>query len=125
MKLASSGFKSPTVVERPIVRSRRQRDRVASIERANQSVARVARFRVPSDVPKTGGVKNLAYKTLLTETDWAALDYTEEEKEKIEILMGAEAIEKLLNNINLEDEAKYLRGLIPTLKNTGPDYSKN
>ena len=56
MKLASSGFKSPTVVERPIVRSRRQRDRVASIERANQSVARVARFRVPSDVPKTGGV---------------------------------------------------------------------
>ena len=42
-----------------------------------------------------GGVKNLAYKTLLTETDWAALDYTEEEKEKIEILMGAEAIEKI------------------------------
>ena len=71
-----------------------------------------------------GGVKNLAYKTLLTETDWAALDYTEEEKEKIEILMGAEAIEKLLNNINLEDEAKYLRGLIPTLKNTGPDKDK-
>ena len=71
-----------------------------------------------------GGVKNLAYKTLLTETDWAALDYTEEEKEKIEILMGAEAIEKLLNNINLEDEAKYLRGLIPTLKNTGPDQDK-
>ncbi len=70
------------------------------------------------------GVKNLAYKTLLTETDWAALDYTEEEKEKIEILMGAEAIEKLLNNINLEDEAKYLRGLIPTLKNTGPDKDK-
>ena len=71
-----------------------------------------------------GGVNNLAYKTLLTETDWAALDYTEEEKEKIEILMGAEAIEKLLNNINLEDEAKYLRGLIPTLKNTGPDKDK-
>ena len=71
-----------------------------------------------------GGVKNLAYKTLLTETDWAALDYTEEEKEKIEVLMGAEAIEKLLNNINLEDEAKYLRGLIPTLKNTGPDKDK-
>ena len=71
-----------------------------------------------------GGVKNLAYKTLLTETDWAALDYTEDEKEKIEILMGAEAIEKLLNNINLEDEAKYLRGLIPTLKNTGPDKDK-
>ena len=71
-----------------------------------------------------GGVKNLAYKTLLTETDWAALDYTEEEKEKIEILMGAEAIEKLLNNMNLEDEAKYLRGLIPTLKNTGPDKDK-
>ena len=71
-----------------------------------------------------GGVKNLAYKTLLTETDWAALDYTEEEKEKIEILMGAEAIEKLLTNINLEDEAKYLRGLIPTLKNTGPDKDK-
>ena len=71
-----------------------------------------------------GGVKNLAYKTLLTETDWAALDYTEEEKEKIEILMGAEAIEKLLNNINLEEEAKYLRGLIPTLKNTGPDKDK-
>ncbi len=71
-----------------------------------------------------GGVKNLAYKTLLTETDWAALDYTGEEKEKIEILMGAEAIEKLLTNINLEDEAKYLRGLIPTLKNTGPDKDK-
>ena len=71
-----------------------------------------------------GGVKNLAYKTLLTGTDWAALDYTEEEKEKIEILMGAEAIEKLLNNMNLEDEAKYLRGLIPTLKNTGPDKDK-
>jgi DNA-directed RNA polymerase subunit beta' len=63
-----------------------------------------------------GNITNLAYKQLLTENDWIALDYENDEATQVEILMGAEAIKKLLEQINLEHESKEIRRSLPFVK---------
>jgi len=60
-----------------------------------------------------GNAPSLAYKQLLTEDQWIELEdqiYAEDSKlEGIEVGIGAEAVQQLLNNINLEGEAEILR----------------
>ncbi len=60
-----------------------------------------------------GNAPSLAYKQLLTEDQWIELEdqiYAEDSKlEGIEVGIGAEAVQQLLNNINLEGEAETLR----------------
>jgi DNA-directed RNA polymerase subunit beta' len=63
-----------------------------------------------------GNITNLSYKQLLTENDWIALDYENDEATQVEILMGAEAIKKLLEQINLEHESKEIRRSLPFVK---------
>ncbi len=60
-----------------------------------------------------GNAPNLTYKQLLSEDQWIQLEdqiYAEDsELEGIEVGIGAEAVQQLLNNINLELEAEKLR----------------
>jgi len=63
-----------------------------------------------------GNYTGLAYKQLLTENDWLALDCENDESENIEIAMGAEAIKKLLDQLNLDEESKNIRALLPFAK---------
>jgi DNA-directed RNA polymerase subunit beta' len=63
-----------------------------------------------------GNYTGLAYKQLLTENDWLALDCENDESENIEIAMGAEAIKKLLDQLNLAEESKNIRALLPFAK---------
>jgi DNA-directed RNA polymerase subunit beta' len=60
-----------------------------------------------------GNNPNLAYKQLLSEDQWIQLEdeiYAEgSQLDGIEVGIGAEAVQKLLNNINLEQEAEILR----------------
>jgi DNA-directed RNA polymerase subunit beta' len=65
-----------------------------------------------------GSREDLSYKQLLIETDWTELNYGQGEKNDVEILIGAEAIKTLLQDLNLEEESKYLRNHIPSLKGT-------
>jgi DNA-directed RNA polymerase subunit beta' len=58
----------------------------------------------------------LVYKQLLTENDWIALDYDSVESTNVKILMGAEAIKKLLEQIDLEQESKDIRTSLPFVK---------
>ena len=58
----------------------------------------------------------LVYKQLLTENDWIALDYDNREPTSAKILMGAEAIEKLLEQLDLEQESKDIRTSLPFVK---------
>jgi DNA-directed RNA polymerase subunit beta' len=60
-------------------------------------------------------------KQLLTETDWCAFDYLNNNTENVEIKMGAEAIKKLLEDIDLQFESQNLRNLIFTAKGTDRD----
>jgi len=64
----------------------------------------------------------LSYKQLLVETDWQVFDATKDDTSDIEIGIGAEAIKDLLKNIDLENESKELRLLIPSAKD--PDREK-
>ena len=64
----------------------------------------------------------LFYKQLLVETDWQVFDATKDDTSDIEIGIGAEAIKDLLKNIDLENESKELRLLIPSAKD--PDREK-
>ena len=59
---------------------------------------------------------DLSYKQLLVETDWQVFDATQTDTSDIEIGIGAEAIKRLLLNIDLETEARELRALIPVAK---------
>ena len=59
---------------------------------------------------------DLSYKQLLVETDWQVFDATQTDTSDIEIGIGAEAIKRLLLNIDLETEARELRVLIPAAK---------
>jgi DNA-directed RNA polymerase subunit beta' len=60
---------------------------------------------------------DLSYKQLLVETDWQVFDANKAETKDVEIGIGAEAVKKLLKNIDLEKESKELRLLIPSAKN--------
>jgi DNA-directed RNA polymerase subunit beta' len=56
----------------------------------------------------------LTYKQLLVETDWQVFDATKADTSDVEISIGAEAIKTLLSQIDLENESKELRALIPS-----------
>ena len=58
----------------------------------------------------------LVYKQLLTENDWIALDYDSTESTSSKIVMGAEAIKKLLEQLDLEQESKNIRASLPFVK---------
>ena len=58
----------------------------------------------------------LVYKQLLTENDWIALDYDSSESTSSKIVMGAEAIKKLLEQLDLEQESKNIRTSLPFVK---------
>jgi len=58
----------------------------------------------------------LVYKQLLTENDWIALDYDSTESTSAKIIMGAEAIKKLLEQLDLEQESKNIRASLPFVK---------
>jgi len=60
---------------------------------------------------------DLSYKQLLVETDWQVFDANKAETKDVEIGIGAEAVKKLLKDIDLEKESKELRLLIPSAKN--------
>ena len=62
-----------------------------------------------------GNSSELKYKQLLVETDWQVFDASNPDITGIDISIGAEAIKTLLQNINLKEEAKELRLLIPTV----------
>jgi DNA-directed RNA polymerase subunit beta' len=61
-------------------------------------------------------LSGLSYKQLLTENDWIALDYDNVDATKDKILMGAEAIRKLLSQLDLEQESKDIRSSLPFVK---------
>ena len=56
----------------------------------------------------------LSYKQLLGETDWQVFDATHAVTSDVEISIGAEAVKNLLTNIDLVNESKELRLLIPS-----------
>jgi DNA-directed RNA polymerase subunit beta' len=58
----------------------------------------------------------LVYKQLLTENDWIALDYDSIESTSAKIVMGAEAIKKLLEQLDLKQESKTIRASLPFVK---------
>ena len=73
-------------------------------------------------VTNSGTSTELSNNQLLGETDWAAFDYANEGKSDVEISIGAEAVKTLMEQINLEEESKNLRELIPSTK--GPEREK-
>nr|WDA99127.1 RNA polymerase beta' subunit [Gronococcus sybilensis] len=64
-------------------------------------------------VTATGNASNLHYKQLLTEEEWAAVEeeiYSEDSNlADVEVKIGAEAIQRLLKDLDLETEAEALR----------------
>ena len=68
-------------------------------------------------VTNPGEDSKLIYKQLLNESDWLALGYNNNiNVTDIDIAIGAEAIKKLLTEINLKQSAKTLRESIPFAK---------
>ena len=67
-----------------------------------------------------GNAENLTYKQLLTEDQWMEIEdqlYSEESQlSGIEVGIGAEALQRLLQDINLETEAERLREEIAAAK---------
>ena len=61
-------------------------------------------------------VVGLSYKQLLTENDWISLDYSDIGATKDNIIMGAEAIRKLLTQLDLEQESREIRASLPFVK---------
>ena len=72
-------------------------------------------------VIKSGLNGELSYKQLLTETDWAAFECSHANTLDVEISIGAEAIKKLLDELDLDYESKTLRTLLPSLKGVDRD----
>jgi len=68
-----------------------------------------------------GSVTGITYKQLLTENDCIDLDYENNESAQVEISMGAEAIKKLLRQLNLKNESKIIRESLPFLKRSERD----
>lgn len=73
-------------------------------------------------VTDAGTSTGLVTKQLLGETDWAAFDYAHEGKSDVKIAIGAEAIQTLMEQLDLEQESKLLRDSIPNSK--GPEREK-
>ena len=73
-------------------------------------------------VTNSGTSNELKNKQLLGETDWAAFDYANEGKSDVEISIGAEAIQTLMKQMDLPEESKTVRNLIPSTK--GPEREK-
>jgi DNA-directed RNA polymerase subunit beta' len=67
-------------------------------------------------VTKVGPNSELDYKQVLSETDWLAYNYIDEEKSDVQVSIGAEAIKILLDQVNLPSESFHLRTLIPFAK---------
>jgi len=67
-----------------------------------------------------GNAENLTYKQLLTEDQWIEIEdqlYSEDSQlTGVEVGIGAEALQQLLQDINLEEEAEKLREEISTSK---------
>ncbi len=67
-----------------------------------------------------GNAENLTYKQLLTEDQWIEIEdqlYTEDSQlTGVEVGIGAEALQRLLQDINLEEEAEKLREEIANSK---------
>ncbi|MEB3231021.1 MAG: DNA-directed RNA polymerase subunit gamma [Leptolyngbyaceae bacterium] len=67
-----------------------------------------------------GNAENLAYKQLLTEDQWIEIEdqlYSEESKlDGVEVGIGAEALQRLLQDLKLEEEAEQLREGVATAK---------
>lgn len=73
-------------------------------------------------VTNAGTSKELSTKQLLGETDWAAFDYANEGKSDVKISIGAEAIQNLMQQMDLKEESIALRHSIPNSK--GPEREK-
>lgn len=73
-------------------------------------------------VTNSGTNNELSTKQLLGETDWSAFDYAHEGKSDVQIGIGAEAIQTLMKQLNLENESITLRDQISTCK--GQDREK-
>ena len=69
-----------------------------------------------------GKSSELSYKQFLVETDWQVLNATKTDIRDVEISIGAEAIKTLLKQLDLANESKELRFLIPWAKD--PDREK-
>ena len=68
-------------------------------------------------VTNPGKSSTLTYKQLVNEVDWVAMhDSVEETETGLEISIGAEAIKKLLDEINLQQVVKELREFLPFVK---------
>jgi DNA-directed RNA polymerase subunit beta' len=63
-----------------------------------------------------GQNSELYYKQLLVETDWQVFNATKADLNDVEISIGAEAIKTLLTQLDLENEAKEVRLLLPSAK---------
>ncbi|NEQ98537.1 MAG: DNA-directed RNA polymerase subunit gamma, partial [Cyanothece sp. SIO2G6] len=67
-----------------------------------------------------GNAENLSYKQLLTEDQWIEIEdqlYSEESKlDGVEVGIGAEALQRLLQDLKLEEEAEQLRETVATAK---------
>ena len=73
-------------------------------------------------VVESGKNKELQYKQLLLENDWAAFNYSNPtELTDVQISIGAEAIKKLLKKLNVSEEIKKLRQLLPEVKGLEAD----
>jgi len=73
-------------------------------------------------ITNVGTNTELREKQLLGETDWVAFDYAYEGDSDVGISIGAEAIQTLMENIDLKVESRNLRTLIPLTK--GSDREK-
>jgi DNA-directed RNA polymerase subunit beta' len=71
-------------------------------------------------VLNAGNADNLSYKQLLTEDQWMEIEdemYSEDSKlQEVEVGIGAEALQRLLQDIPLDEEAERLREDIATSK---------
>jgi DNA-directed RNA polymerase subunit beta' len=71
-------------------------------------------------VLNAGNADNLSYKQLLTEDQWMEIEdemYSEDSKlQEVEVGIGAEALQRLLQDIPLDEEAERLREEIATSK---------
>jgi len=64
--------------------------------------------------PGTSG--ELSYKQLLAETDWQVFDSSKTDINDIDVSIGADAIKTLLTKLDLEQESKEVRLLIPCVR---------
>ena len=68
-------------------------------------------------ITDSGENMELAYKQLITETDWQVFDATSDISD-VKISIGAEAVKKLLQQLDLQVESTELRTLISVAKHS-------